>query len=447
MDYKEIPRPLIYKQRDNLRDFEVNNPSALNKQLFAHLKAIPLMRVENAKELALRCFNNAYYICTLIGLEEFPDLCVADYEKLLLGNNERYYDEDVCAASMAMVCEMLRAYDYQWGTDSMDTIEAIHYRFSHFRWLNTGARNSFFLMEQKCSWENANLSRNEFAPRDIYEAVDNISYGALVKYHKDICQLLALCPDHRKRIGGADLALARLKEAFHELEQEWEGKYEDLLKDITIEPSDLKDFDKILQAEDYIRDYYPKLQENDVVQHSPALSNVEKLPQTIGTTPDTEMMHVQTKEQQAQVKQLLTQLDEQKRQLAERDATIEELNAKIADYAARFDLKDKRTGKAIAILSGKQHVILCLAILAYLGKIPNARRNLAPQLQAIAARRESYMEGLLGEAITPKECEATATFFEPVTPYIAKLIRELPEKLKADKSEKNRSKAKKTIDN
>lgn len=131
MDYKKIPRPLIYKQRDNLRDFEVNNPSTLNYQLFAHLKANPLMLMEHAKEMALRCFNNAYYICTLIGLEDFPDLCVADYEQLLLGSSERYYDEDVCAASMGMVCEMLRAYDYKWGSDSKETIKAIHERLTN----------------------------------------------------------------------------------------------------------------------------------------------------------------------------------------------------------------------------------------------------------------------------------------------------------------------------
>lgn len=301
-------------------------------------------------------------------------------------------------------------------------------------------------MEQKCSLENASISRNEFAPRDIYEAVDNISIGALIKYHKDICQLLALCTDQRKRIGGADLALARLKDEFHELEQEWEENYDNLLKDTTIDPSDLKDFEKILQAEDYIRDYYPKLQETEVTQRDSTPSNAEELHQTMGTTPDAEMMQAQTTDSQVSVmtKQLQAQVKKLQEELAERDATIEELKERIADYESRFPIKDIKSRKVCA-MTGKQHVILFLAVLAEHNRLPNARTNLSYLMSFIAARNESSMHDYLKDPITQKECEKLAKEFDTVCPFIAKLIRQLPDKLKEDISKKNSAKASKKV--
>ena len=108
MDYTDIPRSLIYKDRASLNDFGVRALGTLNYLLFSHLKEMSLMCVEGATDIALRCFNNAYYICTLIQLEDFPELRVADYEKKLLKEKMPFL-EDICATSMAMVCELLPA--------------------------------------------------------------------------------------------------------------------------------------------------------------------------------------------------------------------------------------------------------------------------------------------------------------------------------------------------
>ena len=125
--------------------------------------------------------------------------------------------------------------------------------------------------------------------------------------------------------------------------------------------------------------------------------------------------------------------------LTEKDDTINELQQKVADYASRFDPKDVK-GRKVSAMTGKQHAILLLAVLAHHNRIPNARTNLSYLLSFIASRNESTMKDYLKERITPKECEELAKYFNDVAPFIGELIRALPDKLEKDKSEKNRAK-------
>ena len=74
MDYISMPGKLIYKHRDNLEDFGVHTQGTINNYLFTQMRRLTLLHCGNAKEIALQCFNNAYYICTLIQLDEYPDL-------------------------------------------------------------------------------------------------------------------------------------------------------------------------------------------------------------------------------------------------------------------------------------------------------------------------------------------------------------------------------------
>ena len=107
MDYIKIPRSIIYKDRDDLKDFGVQTPDTMNNLLFLSLKQQALMGVPGAREAALRCYNNAYYVCTLILLEanDFPELRVSDYvNKILEIEKGKGYVDEVCLASMAMAC-------------------------------------------------------------------------------------------------------------------------------------------------------------------------------------------------------------------------------------------------------------------------------------------------------------------------------------------------------
>ena len=114
MDYLKIPRSVIYKERNDLNDFGVRTPETMNYLLFMHMKQLVLMGVPGAREVALRCYNNAYYICTIILLEadDFPELRISDYvDTILETEKENKYTDEVCLVSMAMACLLLAKYD------------------------------------------------------------------------------------------------------------------------------------------------------------------------------------------------------------------------------------------------------------------------------------------------------------------------------------------------
>ena len=139
-------------------------------------------------------------------------------------------------------------------------------------------------------------------------------------------------------------------------------------------------------------------------------------------------------------KKKLQKDDENSKLLAEKDAIIKEQEERIADYAAIFDPQDINK-KKIAAMRGKQHAIFLLAVLAHHGKLPHARTNLSFLLSFIASRNETTMFDYLKGRFTQDECETLAKVFDTDCPFIAEMIRELPEKLEKDKSEKNRAKA------
>lgn len=196
-----------------------------------------------------------------------------------------------------------------------------------------------------------------------------------------------------------------------------------------------------------VKQMMPKIIPNDkekggLVFVSPNIESVNK------EEPDKEELHAEIAKLKVEVENLKAQLKEasdknfQSKEITntEKDKIINELQQRIADYEAIFDPQDIKRKKVIA-MTGKQHVILFLAVLAYHNKIPNARTNLSFLLSFISSRNESTMIDYLKNRITQEECDTLAQYFNQETPFIASLIRELPKKLEKDKSEKNRAKA------
>ena len=80
MDYTTLPRQLIYKDRTDLKEFSVNCESTLEYRFYEKLLKRPkIVACDKKRDTILRIFNNAYYICTLILLEDDPRLYEAEY--------------------------------------------------------------------------------------------------------------------------------------------------------------------------------------------------------------------------------------------------------------------------------------------------------------------------------------------------------------------------------
>lgn len=444
MDYLNLPRSLIYKDRTDLKDFGVQVINTVNHNLFSNLKML-FKATDRAKELILRSFNNAYYICTLIPFEDFPDTQVAEYEKLLL-KDDLYDCEEICAVSMAMVCKLLPACDARWRSENNDLINSINYRFTHYQWMNSGARKSFEFMEEKHNTNNLFLPPNEFAPRDIIEVIETFSVSDLQDYAEYISERLVHLEDPRQRMLGFNTARLRIEKYQRELCENTEYnpkkdcfEYGDnYIRDLTLEERVRNCYQKSKKAIEYYTKHYP---DEDIPTFQTDVSNMS-------LTSEEKRPQIDNIQQSAETGKVKAELEAKEKLLEEYKKTITEQEKIIEDYKSKFDPDDIKKKKVVA-MTGRQHAILLLAILAYENRLPNARTNLSRLLCFIAGRNESTMEAYLKRAITPAECDELADWFckdgdhpdSNECPFLADIIRQLPDKLKKDKAEKNRNKA------
>lgn len=284
MDYTDIPRSLIYKDRTSLNDFGVQNKGSMNNFLFNKMRKLTLLHCGNAKEIALQCFNNAYYICTLIQLDEFPDLSMDKYEKKLM-EVIIPFPEDVYQASMALVCVLLAAYDDKYKQKDDPVIESIHLWTSSNKWTGSLSHKSFDDIMKTCNTDRFFLHQGEFVPRNIIEVIDTFSVKDLQTYAEYICERLVLMKDSRQREHGADTAIALIKDYQRELCEESEYnpkkdcfKYADndySLRDFDWEEKIRYHYHQSKEAIDYYIEHYPKEDEKTHGQQTDSEPNIQ----------------------------------------------------------------------------------------------------------------------------------------------------------------------------
>lgn len=278
MDYTKVPRELIYKERNDLKEFGVQIPETMNYVLFLLLKQQALMGAPGAREIALRCYNNAYYVCTLILLEanDFPELRISDYVDTILEiEKDNTNVDETCLASMAMACLLLARFDSnKYGKDS-EVWKAIYYRCTHCQWYNSSATDIFHAMMMLNYNLSSPLSLTEFAPRDIVDVIENFNVNNLIYYPEYICERLALIEDLRLSMKGADTVIARLKDYQRELckDSEYDPKKDSfnysknegmpIIRDISWEDHIRSLYQQSKEAIDYYREFFQTKEENN----------------------------------------------------------------------------------------------------------------------------------------------------------------------------------------
>ena len=121
-------REIIYRNRNNIEEFGVDENDSVNKVLFDTIFQIQYVSIRNdLNDTLLGLFNDAYYICTLILLEKRPYFNINKYIKILSGC--QYVDSDRIIIVMSMVSVYLKTLDMI--TEDIDkTINVIKSKFS-----------------------------------------------------------------------------------------------------------------------------------------------------------------------------------------------------------------------------------------------------------------------------------------------------------------------------
>lgn len=341
MDYIKIPRHLIYKERTDLNDFGVRVPGTINHVLLSNLKEL-FKATDRLKEIILRCFNNAYYICTIIPFDDAPELQVAAYEELLLQDDNHYDLEEVVAVSMAMVNKLLPASNARWRPENSELTSTIRYRLTHYRWTGMGASKSFMFIDGKNNTDALTLPPGEFEPRDIIEVIDNSTIDDLQLYAEFICERLANLEDPHQRLYGADLAIARIRDDQRELIEDSDYdpkkdsfKYEESYfpPDHDWEDSVRNDYRQSKKALDYYTKHYPPKEENnsnDKTVETPQTSETDVLQATTSEL-DSKLAH--------RVDELQQQLTEKTQALQKALHVIEEYQQPVKELSAKQKIR------------------------------------------------------------------------------------------------------------
>ena len=305
----------------------------MNYLLFMHMKQLVLMGVPGAREVALRCYNNAYYICTIILLEadDFPELRISDYvDTILETEKENKYTDEVCLVSMAMACLLLAKYDEKKYGRHSDMWKAIYHRCTHFQWYHSSASEVFLNMMSLEYSFTFPLSNTEFEPRDITDVIDNFSKRDLQVYAEYICERLAHLKDTRQRIYWTDMAVAQIKGYQLELCEDtgYDPKKDcfkhtdnyDPIRDLSWENKVRACYQRSKEAIKYYTEHYPTKEENDSQEKT----------EEFAQAPETEVL-------QTKIMELESKLTQQEKQLIE----VSKMNDQYANRIKELDTENK----------------------------------------------------------------------------------------------------------
>ncbi len=185
MDYTTVFRPLIYKDREDIDDFPVDETDnikylTMETVFMEKLEARPFIKENyNAPELLLMIFNNARYITTLIFSENHPQHYLHKYLKIA----ENYSAESIMCyhakpATMALVVNYLLHYlgEFYYGSK---IVKAIINNFNDWD-INgepEGKKDFFNLLIERTSetdkYRNWVTDDGDFPRRNLFEVLND----------------------------------------------------------------------------------------------------------------------------------------------------------------------------------------------------------------------------------------------------------------------------------
>ena len=199
MDYTEFPRELIYKEKASLKDdFGVSNEMTIEHRFYEGLLKRPSIKeCFKKRETILRIFNNAYYLCTLILMDEDPRLTIDKYREIA-ENSERTIDwvNHFAPMTMALVYLELKGCRQECACEARIFDEFLDDIYEHYRdWDTNGApggKADFYELAGNGEQQYQKLPSDfpSFPPRTITikslrEAFDNDGYSRSLKYFTD----------------------------------------------------------------------------------------------------------------------------------------------------------------------------------------------------------------------------------------------------------------------
>lgn len=485
MDYTKLPRHLIYKDRKDLDDFPVNSKfdyQFMEEVFLKLLESRPFIKESyEAPELILNIFNNARYITTLICMENHPNHYFRKYLRIAGSDDSNVtIANHAMPATMALVKNYLCHYmpNFYSGsrivediTENFNTVEWKEYTHGGYDDFNKLVIANDFISE---GW----LSDPNFKPRDMREIVDdpfvtvrdisgNIDYimkslekGVEIS-DEEIAPLNAMYkkleswfpsdfPDDIQK----ELALGKISDRLKKLDPNNAFEFVNLMNDMEkslyngtpVSPKTKEEIDKYLK-----KTLGVSMDEIEAASQSEQTDNENKNDSQIADLKaENDYLKDQLAQQQEELnkdfeeqtktiqelKEEISRLKEEKNSTKPDEQSKSELNRLITENKeptlAVQSYKDQGKG-----LTAPEAAILITAICLEMNQIPaNGRESLAPIIEFCWGKSSSTSSEALRRKVTKESVEKLACKFEQLTPKLARIIRELPQKLEERNNER-----------
>lgn len=186
MDYTKVPRELICRTRNSLEEFTTNNE--MNECLVDNMLDIYYLHSSNFKERVTACFNAAYYICTLILVDEHPEWSLPKYYEIALCNQQNN------KVGQAISLSLVRIYLFHFGSDWHDKHKKLIEKLDGFlssHWIQQGVPHlddysyqDAFINLNSFSVATAPFTTSEFSLRVIdREAIEELKHSNFTWTH------------------------------------------------------------------------------------------------------------------------------------------------------------------------------------------------------------------------------------------------------------------------
>lgn len=428
MDFTKLPRQLIYRTRKSLEEFTTNNE--MNEYLVDNMLEIYYLQSPNFKERATVCLNTAYYICTLIGVDEHPEWSLPKYFDIALGGQK---DDTVGQAiSLSLVKVYMLHFSTEWNNkhkklvDRLDGFLGSHWIQHGDPFLNDYSYKDAFRHLNSFDVATSPFSPTEFALRTIDQEtieemqIAHFSWTQFTDYYKfDIMQDIVF------RVGKSEDEMTLLVNSFRYDAERFYSQGNPYYESVC---------NRLLEIKQEIYLHYHAEDNQALID-----AEIEELQYQGDVRP-----------LQARIAELEAQLNAQEQNLSDKGKQEPtELEKEQEQEIARLknDLEAFKTQNGKTRMTASQAAIFLLTVCHNLGKLPNDKKKLTPILEQGWNFTETTASRALGAKPSQKVADETASIFESVSPKLARLIKEFPQTFEAIRINKLKANNEKKVKN
>ena len=181
MDYTNLPKKEVYKDRGSIEEFDIYTDGSIEKLMFDKFCASDIIDLEGMDKYVLEIFNTARYITTMILAEKNPILYFGKFVNITLkigaapGYQQNTYGRYFSAFAWAMIVNYLKICDEKYcDKDEILTSKIWKYHVVHFNDLEVDG-DARFMFFNNVQYNQVIETARQFVNKDDFQPLCEVN--------------------------------------------------------------------------------------------------------------------------------------------------------------------------------------------------------------------------------------------------------------------------------